>query len=869
MSEKKLFHEVPKTADFHSVVMTTYSFDFHHFESQVLRPLKSKGITNVNIFADTAMLDQSIGFSTGHLKSLSTSYSINGIPCVGAFHPKITILAGEKDVLLLQGSGNITNGGHGKNHEVFSVFYANNEDQSQLPLIQEAWNYVRVLTKRIEGLSAEKLDWVSSNCNLLTESIGDKHQFVKITNDFSAALVYNEATSIWQQLQGLLPSDTIKNIKIFSPFYDEKGTFMNLLASRYPDCQIEAFLQPDKGIHPHKMPTQKNIKFFSWESTNRAKSTVAKFDRKLHSKIIWFDAGEEQYGLFGSPNATIKAFGTESNRGSNDEFAVLIKVNDQSILEELELTGQFQSWKPQEILQVQGIENDVEEEQIRNARKIKLLGSDQDGKKITLFIKDIAAYKNADIVIYNHWGEELERISIILKDNKIRVELIETNNINAVAYVQFVDTKGNSISNKQIVNSLHDLWNTNPSIENRRLMKLGSLIESGNNKFFDVITFFNDIQSGKRIPEKRSSGGTSANENENKETPAAAISYEEAIALSKESKEHHHLLKQHSSIRIWDAIERYFNELAMSEEEEDMNDEEEADATTSRDRRDKKERTEPVTLNSINVLNSRRRAIEKFLNNYLAGLKLSTSTKNYKLGLIDMAMFLIVMKHLIEFTERKIIFKVDETNQETYVLYPLSGKLSELTSFSGAILNLLGHFVNLLFHAPFQEVDDEYINTKLKHYKTLVKRTALFSLAMIKENYKNHEQGDKWANILAFNIINQLGLPEEGFEKHLEEFLKNTSIKNQEINNLTTIINNGLVQYNSFKESNEFHFSDSLGICEIIKRIPLSGPTKFLKLGRPGFEYNFESNDFILSKLYNYETGKMQSSLQKFNKSKI
>ena len=31
--ENKLFHEIPKGADFHSAIMTTYSFDFYHFES--------------------------------------------------------------------------------------------------------------------------------------------------------------------------------------------------------------------------------------------------------------------------------------------------------------------------------------------------------------------------------------------------------------------------------------------------------------------------------------------------------------------------------------------------------------------------------------------------------------------------------------------------------------------------------------------------------------------------------------------------------------------------------------------------------------------------------------------------------------------
>ena len=99
--ENKLFHEIPKGADFHSAIMTTYSFDFYHFESQVLKTLKSKGVTNISVFADTTMLDQSIGFATAYLKSLSTSYSVCGVPCKGAFHPKLTILPGEEDVMLI------------------------------------------------------------------------------------------------------------------------------------------------------------------------------------------------------------------------------------------------------------------------------------------------------------------------------------------------------------------------------------------------------------------------------------------------------------------------------------------------------------------------------------------------------------------------------------------------------------------------------------------------------------------------------------------------------------------------------------------------------------------------------------------------
>ena len=869
MSEQKLYHEVPKSADFHSVVMTTFSFDFHHFESQVLRTLKSKGVTNVNIFADTAMLDQSIGLSTGHLKSVSKAYSVNAIPCTGAFHPKITILAGENDVLLLQGSGNITNGGHGKNHELFNVFYANREDRTQLALIQEAWNYVRRLTSKVEGLTAEKLDWVSSNCNLLNESVFKKHQFNIITDDYSAAMLYNEETSIWQQLTALIPNDKVKNIKVFSPFYDEKGTFLTRLVNHYSESNIDAFLQPNKGIHPFNMEKNKQVDFYSWDSTDRSNDKVAKFDRKLHSKIFWLDTGNEQYCLFGSPNATNAAFGTETSRGVNDEFAVLIKINDTSIFEELKLTGNYKSITPQENIQIKEAEKELEKERSDNVRKIKIVGVDQDSSNLTLYIKDAITYKKVTCIIYNHWAEEIESLELDVTKEKIKLTLSDSKKEGAVAFIQLFN-EGEPISNKQIVNSLHDLWNTNPSVENRRLMKLGSLIESGSNGVFDVVDFYNTIQSSRRLPERSSSGGgNSGNKEEEEDDSAASLTYEEAIALDRDSHEHKKILKQHSSIRIWDSIEKYFRDLAISEEEEDMDDEEDGDATTSREREDKKDRTEPIPLNSEKVLGRRRSNIEKFLDNYLIGLQKSTQKKDHQLGLIDMAMFLIVTKLLVQFTEREVKFKVESEDGFSGILYPTRGNLSEIDSFSGAVLNLVGSFVNLLLSAPFQEATDEYTEKKLGHYKALVRRTSLFCLAIVNETYVTHPNGQKWTNLMAINIIDQLGEPEKGFDKHLTDFLKNVSIK--EINEIELIkhLQDWIELARTEKNRMDYFYDKNMGVCFVEKRIPNNGKPKFLKLSRPGFEYDDEKGDFILSDLFDCSTNELKPSLQNYNKQQL
>ena len=70
-------------------------------------------------------------------------------------------------------------------------------------------------------------------------------------------------------------------------------------------------------------------------------------------------------------------------------------------------------------------------------------------------------------------------------------------------------------------------------------------------------------------------------------------------------------------------------------------------------------------------------------------------------------------------------------------------------------------------------------------------------------------------------------------------------------------------------KSHDYYAAKNLGICNVVKRIPSEGSLKFLKLSRPGFEYNEEEKDFILSQLYNYATQELQPSLQDLKKSKV
>jgi len=864
MSEKQLFQEIPKRGDFHSAVLTTFSFDFYHFEAQVLKVLKSKGVTNVCVLADTNMVDQNIEMSIGNIKTLSKAYSLSSVAATGAFHPKITLLAGDDSLLLLQGSGNITNGGHGGNHELFQVFYADKDNKTQLSLIQEAWQYLKFTARNIKGMGLDKLNWVEENCSLLSENQIEKHSFHLIENDFSAALLYNEETSIWSQVKALIPQETVTSIQIFSPFYDENGSAIEAMSSYFNKAKIQAFIQPGKGIHPFKAPQNKRIEYFNWETTDRAKNTKTKHEKKLHSKIFWFDAGDSQYAIIGSANATIKAFGTDASRGANDEFSVLIKVKDKSILKELQLTGSYENYKPEQLVKIIEQEETHEKQQEKNIKRIKIQGVDLEEKKLSIFI--IPAKQTVKTVAkgFDQWGDVTFEQEISVTKNKIALEL--NNNIGQISYIQFFLKDGTEISNKQIVNKLIDLWNTNPSVDNRRLMKLAGKIELGENSFFDIIEFYNTIQGEQSNSKSRKSSGSSTSSS-NHEKEISGLSYQEAIELESQKKVLNDLENKHNTVKIFDSLDSFYKNLIKKEQDEDMDDEESGNASTSRSRSEKTDRTPPTKIRSQNVLAKNRVKITKFLTNYIDSLRQLKEIENKTFTMIDMAMYLIVMKQLVEVSDRKVLFTSEDKNKDE-VVFPTKGRLADLESFSGAILNIVGELVSVLSIIEIQENKEGYTSKKQAYYHDLIVQMSLYGLSVVKQVYSFHNNIDKWTFLLAANLFEKLGIPETINKNSIAEYMKNVSIGKvtDEDGSVTiseeTILNDIETWINDYKnlDSESVINCKNLGFCSIEKRIPSEGAPKFYKLGRPGFEFDEDQADFVLSKLYNVNTGELFKS---------
>ncbi len=857
-------------------MMTTFSFDFHHFESQVMRVLKKKGVSNISVFADSKMLDESIGFSTGNIHAINSAYSINGVHSKGAFHPKLIFCAGHKQLLVLFGSGNLTNGGHGKSHELFSGLYAQDKESPQLPLINEIWYYLRSLTKTTKGISIEKIDWLKANNNLLPDSPQQRHLFHKIDDDIELALLYNEGSSIYKQLLDLISKDEIKEVNIYCPFYDRDGRLLLSFAHVFPESTVSVYLETIHGNPPVDIASQHSINFYLWNNVKRAKSTFKNFERKLHAKIFHFKATDCEYLLIGSPNATIAAFGTEGQRGINEEFAVLYKIKSLDVIQELGLVSKSnKKINPKDLIRITDIEGSDPKK--LGVKSIYLVGADRLGRKVTAYTQNPIGYKSFNFRVLDYWGEILQIENFHFSNEKVFQFVIGISiELNQVAYLEISDDAGQIVSNKQLINNADQLSRTNPSKENYLTLQLENKIDSEEWNDLDIINFFNTIKN-LEIEEnstlKETVIQTEGEEEKSSTRSISTISYSQAIELMHDPNFVEQLSRQHHTVRIWDSIYYYFNNLEKRIEDSDHDDEEDGDISSGSEKNERVSTLQHIVLSSEKVFSDRQKQYLQIITNYLKALEKSVQIKKRKISLIDVCQYLIIVKTLLRITQRTIEYKTQvkidnkiKTKSHQQEFLPVYGGYEELNNFTGIVLNTIGKFnLMLYYNGGFESISDEYQCKKFEEYKKLTLAYSIFTLAILRQKHLQSNtllNAKIWIESLTFDLFQKIKQKVD-YRLQFEKILQYSSLRNIDLNEAVTFAYEMTDQF--FQNRTNCFYHDQFGYCQIEKRIPDNNP-KFVKISKPGFPYDEFDDIFTLDKLVEMQTGRLFESKQHFKK---
>lgn len=409
MKEHKLFKDLPSRGKYHSCIISSFSFDYHFFDAQIRRQLHSKEIYNIVLLSDAYVMEQSFGVLSLGTQHFQNDYTLTSIDSPGVFHPKIALFFGEKEVMMHLGSGNLTPGGLGKNHELFSTFSTNDRTDPQFAIIQSALAYLTSFLSEKTGFVQQQLSWIRKECQLVKDfKILAGTEPVELDGKTTVAFLFNGDSSIYEQLKSRISFPEVTDIKIISPFYDTNGAFLTRLMRDCPNASINLFVQDGRTVLPDPIPTDNKISYFDWSKTKRGKKNPSSGERFNHSKAFVFQTPEHTYLLHGSPNATSAAFGLHT-RFMNEEAALLYQYPSPEVVPDFGFSHYIQL-APESLKSGSYLPSPEEAVQKKRKSVIAILGADKYANKI--HIQCSKAISNLQhLVFLNAAGKTIESIS--------------------------------------------------------------------------------------------------------------------------------------------------------------------------------------------------------------------------------------------------------------------------------------------------------------------------------------------------------------------------------------------------------------------------------------------------------------------------
>ena len=577
-----------------------------------------------------------------------------------------------------------------------------------------------------------------------------------------------------------------------------------------------------KAFFPLKQKNNR-VSFYRWENTKRSEKNIdgsGEYKRKLHSKLFFFHGESFEYCMLGSANASIAAFGTKDNRGVNDEFGILYKSNKIDFLKEMGINGKRVSANLSELQRESWVMNS--ESTPKNIKKsIKIESCDLDGVKITCFCKFSHALENVYLYLYTDHGDE-----ILLSKNKIQLEEKSitrlTSNIleNNLAYVLFKDENKNVISNKQVINNVSSLFSTDPAKENRAVRSLRTALEIGKINEYELLGYLSKLNE-RDHKQKTGSSNNRELSNEEKIEAHSEMTFEEAMAASKNNISNAKLSQNHNTVQFWQTLTSIFNERKEKVSEDLNEEEEEADATKSKDRQTGDSEVIDFEIKNDRAINRILNKTENLTNSFVVSMNRLARDKEYKINEVALCQFLLI-SHIVTVIHQYNTYDLpyDEKKKE-YTLYtPLQWKKILYDKYYTLMQNILMAFSKMvLSHSIIKLDDDEYRKKNMNSFIQQVISHIFIYNYLINRNRQANPHSEM-TDLACLNIMSKLGVPNDDFIELIETISKS---KTDELFNTSGVIQlkdriEKLFKKIETKDGVFKHKYDAYGVC-LIKKI--------------------------------------------------
>jgi len=860
MNSYNIYKELPGKHQFHSALLTTFSLDFYFLEQRVISALRKRGIRNISVIADARMTEDCIINMSRNIKNASSLYTLNTIVCAGAFHPKIHFYVGDDTLMCVIGSGNLSSGGAGKNHEVFTTLYADKRNTEQLVLLHEVWQYLKSISNNFKGISLDQIKWMEEHCNLLQSTVvAERDSLFLNCGDMQVAFMTNEAEPIFTKLPRIIDSpNSVSKITVASPYFDEHGKVLTELSKLYPKAKIDVLIQPERALLPLKFVPNSQIAFYDLYGTEldtkvREKIIGGKF---LHSKLIHFQIGDKELLILGSANATDR--GMLANAKSNKEAVVALYADKANWLSELGIKDVKTKIDLSKIKDPQ-THTPASINPVKHLYKIIAIDLRQTRSKLYV---DSPVFHDIKLVLFKRDGEGIFVSSILNKGtDTIEVVLPDSVRIADALYAACIDFGNNIVSNRQIVNNEQAIWNNNPSPENRKMSQLLEKIVAGDYSELDLFEYY-DVIFGESNDNAGAPHRAPTSDKELKEKKEST--YEEAKELYAKY-EVEETRKEEFSISV---LSQYLNSIqfqANKRDEDNIDNEENGDIATDT----QQEHIEKTwkSYSSKSSMDKAKQKVVRYFENYSDKLT-DIGDKEYKVMQSDYAFFILGLSHLIAIKNKEYAYKTKDNKEGSEILIPLDGPVHEYTSFHSIATNIIGKFLSYIQCSDREkEYANEFDQRRLREFKNLSIGLIFLSISTIYQKCKvNSDKMEKWHTLLMLNLIDVFRAQSFNFKEILMTQLRVFDLDDGSLIDtvpyLEGLYTNSNAIYESVKGSNiyisinnyKIVYIKNIGFCYIEKVIPDIKSPKCIKISN--LRYMYDVNDFVCEEYYHIKRGK-------------
>lgn len=832
---------------YHSCICTTYSFDFLYFEMKVMRALSGAGVQNITVLVDGKYYGTMMEQPTLQEYTINNRYALFPIFSRGIFHPKIMMLFGKKEGLLIIGSGNLTSSGFGGNDEIWGAFHYSPLNSQHAALFKLAWTYLQTFTIKSEGVIQLKTqEWIQRNTPWLNDLPEVKYgDLINYGRGQSLSLLWQQnKLSLYKQLQAKLAGKTVQEISIVSPYYDEDGLILGRYMEDFAPKRIHVVMD-ETGLIPVDFSPSKNYQFYDWKDVVKTDEDA----RRLHGKLHHFRCKDgSEYMFFGSANATPEGLGIKGPY--HEEAGLLLFSQKGGLLEKagINLAG-VNSYRLSDFEPIPYAP--MNSAAALTSFKYKITSAEREEGELSVYLLD-ECQDNIQLHVFSQAGKIILREKVSKPGKFFQLKIDSELPLHTIQ----IYTEGGEkpLSPRVVVHDVLQMLKTNPDPKTKNFeIAINEFRNSGDSSVYvELLHYVMDesLETEPIVSRQRVAGYTADTKNNDQKSELKDIS----TFTVEQQVSHHRALMLSPSLTVADLLKFAFNTKRPKKEQDVREDEQQTDADTAQGDADAHNTVTPPTL--AQVRSERQKIIryfEKLTCYYYDRCHDSERFKDYKATLSDMARFVIAVNLISEYTGKFVPGVLDGDRNFCYIKDDNEADLCD--NLKSLMLCLTGWFLQMCTKGT-EVYEYDYTKRKWEELKqeALVKTVVLLCRA----SWNKHDEQSFFS--LMVNTLVYLGSKTDNKTviqevlKHLNglksnpithsyRFQENYSVLRHKVFPAYERLTNNLAQpidkraFVTALKTGDVIYSSKFGVGHVTT-VQLSGASPSVGFFRPGLEWN-------------------------------